>query len=89
MSNVILDGHILEKPVIRIPFGEWHGAPDQLRQSSCYNIKLDQFDSTLKKLFSDKNFYDILVNQGSQFVNDCLDNQDVASDNLITFLQKN
>ena len=89
MSNVILDGHILEKPVIRIPFGEWHGAPDQLRQSSCYNIKLDQFDSTLKKLFSDKNFYDILVNQGSQFVDDCLDNQDVASDNLITFLQKN
>tara|TARA_B110001454_G_scaffold186203_1_gene182867 strand:- start:2541 stop:4397 length:1857 start_codon:yes stop_codon:yes gene_type:complete len=89
MSNVILDSHILEKPVIRIPFGEWHGAPDQLRQSSCHNIKLDEFDSTLKKLFSDKIFYDILVNQGSKFINECLDNQAVASDNLTTFLQKN
>ena len=53
-SNVILDSHILQKPVIRIPFGEWHGPRDQLRQPSCHNIKLDEFESILKQLFFDK-----------------------------------
>ena len=39
-SNVILDAHILKTPVIRIPFAEWNGPQDQLRESSCFNIPL-------------------------------------------------
>ena len=88
VSNVILDAHILKKPVIRIPFGEWFGPRDQYRQPSCHNIELEKFDSILKQLFSDKKFYDTLVDEGSKFVNDCLDNQETVSDDLIKFLKK-
>lgn len=89
MSNVILDGHILKKPVIRIPFGEWHGLPDQLRESSCYNVQLNEFDSVLQQLFSDTKFRDQLIEQGQKFVEDCLDNEGIASDNIVKFLEKN
>ncbi|RZD44358.1 MAG: hypothetical protein CXT78_06750 [Thaumarchaeota archaeon] len=89
MSNVILDGHILKKPVIRIPFGEWMGSPDQLRESSCYNIQLNEFDSILQRLFSDTKFRDQLINQGQKFVKDCLDNQGKASENIAKFLKEN
>lgn len=89
MSNVILDGHILKKPVIRIPFGEWMGLPDQLRQSSCYNIQLDEFNSILQKLFTDKEFRGKLIDQGQKFVNECLVNQGAASENIVKFLKQN
>jgi predicted transport protein len=89
MSNVILDGHILKKPVIRIPFGEWMGLPDQLRQSSCYNIQLDEFDSILQRLFTEKEFRDKLIDQGQKFVNECLVNQGAVSENIVNFLKQN
>ena len=89
MSNVILDGHILKKPVLRIPFGEWMGLPDQLRQSSCYNIQLDEFDSILQRLFTEKEFRDKLIDQGQKFVNECLVNQGAVSENIVNFLKQN
>jgi len=89
LSNVILDGHILKKPVLRIPFGEWMGAPDQLRESSCFNIKLEEFDSILQKLFSDLKFRTELIENGQKFVEDCLDNKGISSESIIQFLEKN
>lgn len=88
LSNVILDGHILKKPVLRIPFGEWMGTPDQLRESSCYNIKLDEFDSVSQKLFCEPEFRTALIEKGQKFVEDCLENKGKSSHSIIEFFEK-
>ena len=38
ISSTIYDGHLMNKPVLRIPYGEWFGKPDQSRPMSCYKI---------------------------------------------------
>ena len=87
LSNVILDAHILKKPVIRIPFGEWMGSPDQFRESSCFNIQLDEFDTTLQKLFTDKKFNSELIDQGQKFVNDCLENKGISAESIAKYFK--
>ena len=49
LSNVILDAHILKKPVIRIPFAEWMGSPDQFRKSSCFNIPVEELNKSRRQ----------------------------------------
>jgi hypothetical protein len=88
LSNVILDAHILKKPVIRIPFGEWMGSPDHFRESSCFNIQLEEFDTTLQKLFTDKKFKTELIDQGQKFVNDCLENQGISAESVTKYFKK-
>ena len=88
LSNVILDAHILKKPVIRIPFAEWMGSPDQFRKSSCFNIPVEEFDSILKKLFTNKKFKNELIEQGQKFVNDCLDNKGISAENIAEYFKK-
>lgn len=87
ISNVILDAHILKKPVIRIPFGEWMGEPDRLRPSSCFNILLDNFESVLIKLYDDENFRNHLIEEGTKFVDACLKNKGSTSEELMQFLE--
>ena len=87
LSNVILDAHILKTPVIRIPFAEWNGPPDQLRESSCFNIPIEKFEITLQKLFTDKKFKNELIDQGQKFVNDCLDNQGISAENITKYFK--
>ena len=87
LSNVILDSHILKTPVVRIPFAEWNGSPDQLRESSCFNIPIEKFEITLKKLFTDKKFKNELINQGQKFVNDCLVNQGTSAENTSKYFK--
>jgi len=88
LSNVILDAHILQKPVIRIPFGEWMGSADQLRKSSCFNIKLDEFDDVLKKLLNDQTFRSDLIVQGQKFIDDCLENKGTCAENIAKYFTK-
>ena len=88
LSNVILDAHILKKPVIRIPFGEWMGSPDHFRESSCFNIQLEEFDAVLQKLFIDKKFKTKLIDQGQKFVNDCLENQGISAESFTKYFKK-
>jgi hypothetical protein len=87
LSNVILDAHILKKPVIRIPFGEWMGSPDQFRESSCFNIQLEEFDTILQKLFTDKKFSSELIDQGQKFVNDCLENKGISAESIVKYFK--
>jgi hypothetical protein len=88
LSNVILDAHILKKPVIRIPFGEWNGSPDQLRESSCFNLPVEDFDTILQKLFTNKKFKTKLIDQGQKFVNDCLENKGISAENIVKYFKK-
>ena len=88
LSNVILDAHILQKPVIRIPFAEWMGSPDQLRESSCFNIQLDEFDNILKKLFNNQTFRSDLIVQGQKFIDDCLENKGICAENIAKYFTK-
>lgn len=89
ISNVILDGHILKKPVLRIPFGEWMDKPDQLREPSCYNVQLEEFDSVSQKLFSNSRFRTEIIQKGQKFVDDCLENKGNVSKEIIKFLEEN
>ena len=88
LSNVILDAHILQKPVIRIPYAEWMGSPDQLRESSCFNIKLEEFDNTLKNLFNNRTFRSDLIIQGQKFIDDCLENKGICAENIAKYFTK-
>jgi hypothetical protein len=88
LSNVILDAHILKKPVIRIPFGEWMGSPDQFRESSCFNIPIEEFDTIVQKLFTDKKFKSELIDQGEKFVNDCLENKGISAESIVKYFKK-
>lgn len=86
ISSVVYDAHILQKPVLRIPFGEWFGKPDRTRPSSCHNIGINELEATIVKLYDDPTFRKKILENGQIFINDCLSNHGNASQYIAKFL---
>lgn len=86
ISSIVYDAHILKKPVLRIPFGDWFGQPDQSRPSSCYNVDIDELEFTIVKLSTDQAFRKKILDDGYVFINNCLSNHNDAAKHIANFL---
>jgi len=89
ISTAILESHILKKPVIRIPYGEWYGKPDYLRKQTCTNVNLDNLEETLSKLEQDNEFYTKVIKIGEIFLQDYLEFPGEGSKNISQFISEN
>jgi len=86
ISSIVYDAHIMKKPVLRIPFGDWFGEPDQSRPSSCYNVDIDELEFTIVKLMTDQEFRKKILDNGCVFINNCLSNHGDAAEHIADFL---
>jgi hypothetical protein len=79
-STVIIQGQILQKPVISIPLIDYNwGKPSVYTENSCLLIELDELSTNLKKIHNDSNFKDELIRNGNKFLNNCFKNKQDSS----------
>ena len=79
-STVILQGQILQKPVISIPLIDYNwGNPSAYTENSCLLIKIKELDIVLKKISTDKEFKNKLISNGNNFVNLSIKNKNNSS----------
>lgn len=85
-STVILDAHMLKKPVISVLVKDSdYGTPSVLTDS-CILTNMDDFEKTLQKVFTDENFRKTMIEKGTAYTNEYLVNQSNASIELLRFL---
>lgn len=85
-STVILDAHLLKKPVISVLVKDSdYGIPSVLNQS-CLLTDMNNFEITLKKVLTDGDLRKTMIERGTMYVNDYLVNQGTASISLLKFL---
>ena len=89
ISTAILEAHILKKPVIRIPYGDWFGQPDYLQKPSGLYADINELDKILLRLEKDHEFYQSVLNIGESFLEDCLKFPKTASIQMSQFISKN
>ena len=87
ITSAMLDAASFQKPVIRIKMREWWDSPDTLRPNSAISIPLNDFENTVKKLFSDNDYFSKSVENGNKFLADCLTNSGAVSDKIGSFLK--
>ena len=80
ISTVIVQGQILQKPVISIPLIDYNwGKPSAYTENSCLLIELDQLSINLKKIYDDPLFKNKLIDDGNKFLKNCFKNKDNSS----------
>ena len=85
-STIILDAHLLKKPVISVLVKDSdYGVPSVL-QNSCVMTDMDNFEVTLKRILTDETFKNELINKGTNYVNQYLVKQGEASKELLNLL---
>jgi UDP-N-acetylglucosamine 2-epimerase len=89
ITSAMIDAAYLKKPIIRIKTREWWGDIDTLRSNSSIPISINDLDITINQIFSDPIFYENIIKNGTNFVNDCLSNQGIASKNISNLLMDN
>jgi len=87
ITSAMLDAAHFQKPIIRIRMREWWDSPDTLRPNSAISVYLDKFEITLKKLFSDNEYFHKTIENGNKFLDDCLINPNTVSDKIGSFLK--
>ena len=88
LSTAILEAHILQKPVLRIPFAEWMGKPDLFRKQLCFNTNEEEFAETFKKIYEDETFHNKVIKIGHEFLNEYLANKGNAAENIAYYIKK-
>ena len=80
ISTVIVQGQILQKPVISIPLIDYNwGKPSVYTENSCLLIELEQLSINLKKIYDDPLFKNKLIDDGNKFLKNCFKNKDNSS----------
>ena len=89
ISTVIVESQILKKPVISVSTKDY-GFNDSNVFESNPNIKtnIDNFESLFYRVLTDIDFKKQLVADGSEYVNNYFSNQGMASEKLLSFLEK-
>ncbi len=87
ITSAMLEAAHFQKPVIRIRMREWWDSPDTLRSHSAISIYLDDFENTLKKLFSDNDYFHKTIEDGKKFLDDCLTNSGTVLEKIGSFLR--
>ena len=87
-SSVILDGHLLQKPVISIPVkNNNYGVPTAFNNNSCLIANLENLEQTILRIIKNENL-DIIKN-GTTSAQRYLSNPGKASKKLLSFLSTN
>ena len=86
-STVILDCHILKKPVISLPIKDKLGIPTALKNGSCLYINTNDLEQTIHKL-EDKDFYEKIIQKGLINASEYLSFRDAGAKQLTNLLEK-
>lgn len=85
-STVILDAHLLRKPVISVLVKDSdYGIPSVL-QNSCVATNIENFENVFTQVLTDEFYCKTLIDKGTNYVNEYLVNQGTASEKLLSFL---
>ena len=85
-STVILDAHLLKKPVISVLVKDSdYGIPSVLSQS-CILTDMDNFETVLQKVLTDENLRKSMIEKGTAYAKEYLINQGSTSTKLLKFL---
>ncbi len=85
-STVILDAHLLRKPVISVLVKDSdYGIPSVL-QNSCVTTNAENFENVFTQVLNDEIYRKTLIDKGTGYVNEYLVNQGAASKKLLSFL---
>ena len=88
LSTAILEAHILQKPVLRIPFAEWMGKPDRFRKQFCFNTTDEEFDESFQKIYKDEPFHNKVIKIGHEFLDAYLTNRGNAAENVAFYVKQ-
>jgi len=89
VSTVIINAQLLGKPVISaIVKDSGYGVPSVLSTNSCLQVNSKDFEINLRKILSDKEFKNEILQKGEEYVKEYLENIGSASENILNFLSK-
>ena len=87
-STVIVQGQILQKPIISIPLIDYNwGKPSVYTENSCLLIKLEELGLNLKKIHNDPIFKKQIIENGNKFLKNCLKNKDNSSKMIWNYIK--
>ena len=86
---MILDAHILRKPVISLSVKDngW-GIPPILKNNSCLVSDIEKLSDDLKDVLNNKQIRNQLIKNGTKSSHEYLSYQNNSSSKLIEFLEK-
>ena len=88
-SSVILDAHILRKPVISLSVDDnGYGIPSILKNNSCLVSDIEKLSDDLKDVLNNKQIRNQLIKNGTKASHEYLSYQNNSSSKLIEFLEK-
>lgn len=85
-STVLLDAHLLRKPVISVIVKDSDYGTPSVMTESCALTDIANFENTLRKVLTDDNFRNSLIEKGTTYANKYLVNQGSSSQKLLEFL---
>ena len=89
-STVIIQGQILQKPVISIPLIDYNwGEPSVFKENSCLLINLEQLDKTLEKISTDTVYKNELISNGNNFLTKCFKYRKESSQLIWDYIKNN
>ena len=88
ITTAIIQVLILKKPVILIRTNSYYGKPDVLNLNGCIEANLENLESILKKLLSDKKYVNDIVKSGNNFLSKYLSNTTNSSKEILKFLSE-
>ena len=83
ITTAVIDAIILNKPVVRLPFGEWYG---DFGDGSCLNIEKNEFQDKLNQIIVDKEFRQQVIENQKKFLNRYLINPGCATKNIVSHI---
>ena len=89
-STVIIQGQILQKPVISIPLIDYSwGEPSVFKENSCLLINLEQLDETLEKISADTVYKNKLISNSNNFLTKCFKYRKESSQLIWDYIKNN
>ena len=83
ISTAVVDAIILNKPVIRLKFGEWYG---DYGDGSCLNVEKEEFQDKLNQIITDDEFRKQLLIAQKEFLDNYITNQGNATRNIVSHI---
>lgn len=89
LSTSILEGQILQKPVISIPILDYKlGTPEIFNSKSCIVSNIDELENNLKKLFNSDDYRKQTLDLANDFLKNYFSNPNTASNEMLDYLSK-
>jgi len=87
MSTAIIEGQLLQKPVISIPVIDYKwGSPQVYNSKSCLVCNIDNLEENIIKLFNDKNFRESIILSGNNFIQQYLFHNGNSTKKILEYL---